>query len=408
MPLPFFIGLRYTGTRARTQLVAFLARVSILGLIVGVGLLLTVLSIMNGFDKELRETILGLVPQAAIYEHGGIDDWQNLQSTVEQHEHIVAAAPFVQTNALIAKQQTAEPVLIYGILPEQEARVSRLREYISTQTLAKLQTQADALVLGEAIALKLGIERGEAVLVLVPSAAARAAPQVKYFTVVDFVASGTELDNTLALANLHSAAELAGTPHAVTGLRLKLHDLFAAREVVWGLLGDLGPNYYGSSWVNTHGNLYHAIHLSKKLVALLMFLIVAIAAFNVVSTLIMVVVEKEADIAILQTQGASRQTIMAIFMVLGTAIGVLGTSLGVAFGVGLTWVVEPLVSFIEGLFGVHFLNSDVYPLTYLPTEVLAADVTLVAVVALIMSFFATLYPSWRASRVLPADALRYE
>ncbi len=408
MAVSLFIGLRYTGARARNQLVAFLARVSMLGLIVGVGLLIAVLSIMNGFDKELREKILGLVPQAAVYHHDGIEDWQGLQTFLEGRPHVLAAAPFVQLNGLVAKHQKAEPVVLYGIDPKQEARVSRMQEFIPRSILSALGEKADAMVLGSAVADKLGLNAGDTALVLIPSSRMGGTPEVQYVTILARIHSNTELDNTLALMNLEAAAELSSQPHLVTGLRLRLDDLFRARDVVWQALVTLGGEYYGSSWENTHGNLYHAIHLSKKLIALLMFMIVAIAAFNVVSTLVMVVVEKEADIAILRTMGASSGTIMTIFMVLGTAIGVVGTALGVGAGVGLSAVMESMVRSVEGLLGVQFLSSEVYPLTYLPAQVLMTDISRVAMAALGMSFLATLYPAWRASRVLPAQALRYE
>lgn len=408
MKLPFFIGLRYAGSQAGTQLVAFLSRVSILGLVVGVGLLLAVLSIMNGFDRELREKILGLVPQAAIYNHDGISNWRELQVTLERQEHIIAAVPFVQLSGLVAQKNIAEPVSIYGVDTVQELRVSRILEFVSESTLGALAERGDSIILGAGIGEKLGVEKGGSVLLLIPSADKSSVPTVKYFTVLDFVKSDTELDNRLALIDIQTAALLSGMPQVVSGMRLKLDDLFVARDVVWQTLLQLGGNYYGSSWLNTHGNLYHAIHLSKKLVALLMLLMVSIASFNVVSTLIMVVVEKQADIAILRTLGASAFTIMAIFIVQGTAIGVIGTSLGVLFGIGLAYVIEALVRLMESAFGIHFLNSDVYPLTYLPTQILWADVYFVVAVALAMSFVATIYPAWRASRVMPAEALRYE
>lgn len=408
MKLPLLIGLRYTGTRSRNQLVAFLSRVSITGLVVGVGLLIAVMSIMNGFDRELRERILGLVPQAAIYEKGGIADWQQLQLRLERRGGIVAAAPFVQLDALVARRDQAKPVMLYGIAPEQERRVSRLAEYLSDETLTQLAEVNDSLVLGQGIAAELGLVEGDNVMIIVPDGQDINAPRIRYFTLLKVLSTHTELDHALALTSLHSAQQLSTAPHTVSGMRLRVDDLFAARDIVWETLLYLGAGYQGSSWVNTHGNLYHAIHMSKRLVSLLMSLIVAIAAFNVVSTLVMVVVEKQGDIAILRTLGATTGQIMQVFVVQGSAIGLLGTGLGVLFGLALSMVIEPLVRIIEGVFRIQFLQSDVYPLTYLPTELLLSDITLVAATALGMSFLATLYPAWRASRTQPAEVLRYE
>lgn len=408
MKLPLLIGLRYTGTRSRNQLVAFLSRVSIAGLVVGVGLLIAVMSIMNGFDRELRERILALVPQAAIFQRGGIDDWPQLQALLEQRNGIVAAAPFVQLDALVARRDQAKPVMLYGISPHEERRVSRLAEFLTEATLSHLAEAQDQLILGRGIAVELGLTEGDRVMVIVPDSADLDAPRVRYFTLLEILTTHTELDHALALTGLQSAQQLSTMPDRVSGMRLKVDDLFAAREIVWQALVSLGGGYQGSSWVNTHGNLYHAIHMSKKLVALLMSLIVAIAAFNVVSTLVMVVVEKQGDIAILRTLGATTRQIMQIFVVQGFAIGLLGTGLGVVFGLGLSVLIEPLVRTVEGVFHTQFLQSDVYPLTYLPTELLLSDITLVATTALGMSFLATLYPAWRASRTQPAEVLRYE
>lgn len=245
-------------------------------------------------------------------------------------------------------------------------------------------------------------------MLVVPGERAGVAPHIGYFTLLKVLRTHTELDNSLSITHLTTAARYTGQPEKVTGMRLKVEDLFSARDIVWNALTQLGRNYYGTSWLNTHGNLYQAIHMSKKLVALLMSLIVAIAAFNVVSTLVMVVVEKQGDIAILRTFGASTGDIMAIFVVQGSVIGLIGTLLGVVFGLLLTLIVQPLVQFFEMLFGVQFLKSDVYPLTYLPIEIAPDDIAQVAITALLMSFLATLYPAWRASRTRPADVLRYE
>lgn len=408
MNLPLFIGLRYTGAQSKTQLVSFFSGVSICGLVVGVGLLVTVLSIMNGFDRELREKILGLVPQAAVYERGGIDDWKALQKQLQQNPGVVAAAPFVQVEGLVSFRGRAEPVVLYGLEPEQEKHVSRIAEFLDAATLARLSDDSPQLILGLNIAERLQVEEGEQVMMVVPSADNHAAPRLAYFHLLKILTTQTELDNALAITHIDQAAQLTTTPQAVTGMRLKLTDLFAARDIVWESIVELGFGYYGSSWINTHGNLYQAIQMSKKLVTLLMSLIVAIAAFNVVSTLVMVVVEKQGDIAILRTFGASTSSIMAIFMVQGSVIGLLGTLLGLVCGVLLTFLVEPLLRLSEALFGVQFLKSDVYPLTYLPTQISVDDLVQVGLTALIMSFLATIYPAWRASRSRPADVLRYE
>lgn len=408
MKLPVFIGLRYTGAPRNNQFVSFFSGVSITGLVVGVGLLITVLSIMNGFDRELREKILALVPQAAVYERTGISDWQELQAWLEAQPRVEAAAPFVKLEGLVSYQGKSEPVVLFGIEPAEELRVSRLEEFLSPDIMARLQAEEDQLVLGEAIANRLGVKEGEQLMLVVPGERAGVAPHIGYFTLLKVLRTHTELDNSLSITHLTTAARYTGQPEKVTGMRLKVEDLFSARDIVWNALTQLGRNYYGTSWLNTHGNLYQAIHMSKKLVALLMSLIVAIAAFNVVSTLVMVVVEKQGDIAILRTFGASTGDIMAIFVVQGSVIGLIGTLLGVVFGLLLTLIVQPLVQFFEMLFGVQFLKSDVYPLTYLPIEIAPDDIAQVAITALLMSFLATLYPAWRASRTRPADVLRYE
>lgn len=409
MRLPFFIGLRYAGARRRSQLVSFLSAISVAGLIVGVALLVAVLSIMNGFDREMRERILGLVPQAAVFERGGIQDWQGVVARLQQDPRIVAAAPFVQVDGLASFRNQTAPVLLYGVNPEAEALVSRVTDYISPQTLHRLSTEKENLLLGASLASALGLSIGDRFMVVVPDMQGSGrAPHIAYFRLLDTIKSHTELDNTLALASIADAAALSGSLHTVTGVRIKLKDLFAAPEVVYQNLLTLGPGFYGTNWTRTHGNLYQAIRMSKNMVGLLMSLIVAIAAFNIISTLVMVVVDKQGDIAILRTLGATTRTIMAIFMVQGTFIGILGTALGIIAGCVVALIAQDILHLVETLFHVQFLKSDVYPLTYLPTEIRMSDLVQVGATALCLSFLATLYPAYRASRVQPAVALRYE
>lgn len=408
--LPIAIGLRYTGAkRKKSQLISFLSGISITGLVVGVGLLVTVLSVMNGFDRELRENILGLVPQAVINHHDGIEDWQSVVGELNSDKDIAAAAPYVQTYGLVAVGKQAEPVVLYGIEPEFEVTVSRLTDVIDPGVLELMNAGEPVILLGKDLAVKLNVKTGSKVMMVVPGGdSGRSTPKTRYFEVAGLVESKTELDATLAITSLQHSLPLTPYPNAVTGVRLKLVDLFDAPYVVYRHLLALGPGYSGNNWTRTHGNLYHAIKMSKSLVGLLMSLIVAIAAFNVISTLVLVVVDKQGDIAILRTLGLSTNQIMLIFMTQGTAIGVIGTGLGLAVGCVLSLGVQTIVQGIESVLGIQFLKSDVYPLTYLPSEILLSDVLTVGLTAFVMCFLATLYPAWKASRVQPADALRYE
>ncbi len=408
MRLPVFIGLRYTGASHDSKLLSFFSGVSVFGLVLGVGLLVAVLSIMNGFEREVREEILGLVPQGAIYQREGLDHWQELQATLERNERIVAAAPFVKLQGLVSSRGVAEPVVLYGVAPKQELRVSRISKFLPESTLMQLNQKEPQMILGGTIADRLKLQEGDQVMLIVPSANANSTPKVQYFKLLKILHTQTELDSSLAITHLSNAAALTLEKEQVTGIRLKVSDLFAARDIVWEEVVNLGYGYYGTSWMNTHGNLYQSIQMSKKLVAILMSLIVAIATFNVVSTLVMVVVEKQGDIAILRTMGSSTGDIMLIFIVQGSMIGIIGTGLGLLFGVGLALVVESGVRFFEQAFGLQFLKSDVYPITYLPTEISLSDIVQVGLTALVMSFLATLYPAWKAGRSQPADILRYE
>ncbi|SMF31035.1 lipoprotein-releasing system permease protein [Alteromonadaceae bacterium Bs31] len=406
-PFPVFIGLRYSSARRGDQLVSFLSGISITGLVVGVALLVVVLSVMNGFDRELREKILSLVPQAAIKHRQGIEDWQSLTSTLKEDPRIVAAAPFVQQMALVSFNKKTEAVVLYGIDPQQEKAVSEITRYVDEARLAELEA-VPSILLGAAVARKIGVTEKDRLLVVVPNANASIAPEIQYLQVLGIIQSNTELDNSLALTSLALAAQLSGSPDEISGIRLKLNDLFDAPDVVYDNLVKLGPGYTGSNWTRTHGNIYHAIQMSKNLVGLLMSLIVGIAAFNVVSTLVMVVVDKQGDIAILRTLGAGTKSILAIFIVQGSLIGLFGTLMGIAVGCLLALGVQDFVQILESLLNYQFLKSDVYPLTYLPTEIRMSDLVRVFLTSFSLCFLATLFPAWKASRFQPADALRYE
>lgn len=404
----FLIGARYGLSRRHSQLVTFISRLSMLGLIIGVALLILVISIMNGFDRDLRENILGVMPQASIYHRQAIDDPEKVMNIANKDPRVIASSPFVQTQGLLALRKNVSPVMIYGIDPTLERETSSIHKYVDETLLLRLQHAEDVILIGRGVAEKLSTKVGDKISLLIPSPNAQQSPVVKIVTVLGIINTNTEIDNAFSLMNIKSAAVLTAFPESVTGVRLKINDLFSAPEIAFDVVSHLPKGYYGSSWMRTHGNIYQAIQMSKNLVGLLLFLIIAIAAFNLVSTLIMVVVDKQGSIAILRTMGASTLEIMGVFMIQGGIIGSIGALVGLILGAILSWLVTPFVQLVERVFGIQFLHSDVYPITYLPSDFHWQDGFYVAFIALMISFVATLYPAWRASRVQPADALRYE
>ncbi len=403
---PLFVGLRYSLDKNTNQLVAFLSRLSMLGLILGVALLIVVLSVMNGFDREMRGRILALVPQLTVTPWSENEEWPALAQRLQQHPEVEAAAPFVQLNAMLVKGQQMLPVLAYGLLPEREREVSRLQEYVD---LDLLQSDVSGLpvVLGRAVAEKLGLAVGDSVNAAVPQPRA-AGSQIRFrrLTVVATVSTGTELDQNLLLLHLNQARELQDDSASV-GVRLRLADVFAAPRVGWELRNNLDRFYLVQDWTQQFGNMYEAIQLSRRLVAIMLLAVVAVAVFNIVSTLVMVVNDKQGDIAILRSQGATPRQILQVFLIYGAVIGFVGAGLGAGLGVGLSLAVTDLVAGVERLLGIQFLHSDVYPISYLPSDLRWPDALLVAGVSYLMSLLATLYPAWRASKVAPAEALRY-
>jgi lipoprotein-releasing system permease protein len=416
-PYPAFIGFRYAGTKRNNQLVSFISRVSMLGMAVGVALLILVLSVMNGFDREMRTKILGLVPQINVLSYGQSaepNEWQEIQNSVLEHPEVKAIAPFVQLNAMLLRGTDVEGVLVYGIDPVREKNVSIINNYVSTEALDSLSDKQDALgssiLLGAALADRLHIKKGQSINLMVPQegVGGRISPRFVRLKVAGVFATGTELDQSVALISLNRALSLFPVDQRKQGLRVTLYDTFAAPRVAWELNQSLPYGYTTRDWTRTHGNLYSAIQLSKQLVGLMLLTIIAVAAFNVVSALVMIVTDKRGDIAILRTAGASPMGIMAVFMLQGTLIALMGTLAGTVVGVLLSLSITEVVASLEALLHIQFLNSDVYPIDYLPADLRLEDVLLVCGSAFIISVISTIYPAWRAARVLPAEALRYD
>lgn len=403
----FLVGTRYGISQGHSHLVSFISRLSTAGLVIGVALLILVMSIMNGFEKELRENILGVMPQAMVYHRQAIEHPEQLIADLKQHPRVLAASPYVQLQGLLSHQKRVAPVNIFGVDAEQEKSTSKLPEFLPVGTLERLAASEAGIVIGRGVAEKLNVIETDSISLIIP-VEGDSSPRIKVVTVLAILNTHTDVDNALALMDINTAAALSGYPGQISGVRLKVDDLFAAPEIVREVMDTLPPDYLGSSWMRTHGGVYQSIQMSKNLISMLLLLIIAIAAFNLVSTLIMVVVDKQGDIAILRTMGASTPEIMAIFMVQGGLIGLIGTSIGLVLGVTLSYFVTPLVQWFEKIVGIQFLPSDVYPTTYLPSEIVAGDIAQVVITTLLISFFVSLYPAWRASKIQPADALRYE
>ncbi|OEO26292.1 lipoprotein-releasing ABC transporter permease subunit [Pseudomonas marincola] len=413
-PLFVFIGTRYTRAKRRNHFVSFISLTSMIGLALGVLVMIVVLSVMNGFDHEMRSRVLGMVPHATIESPTPLSDWRSLGDKAMANKQVLAVAPFSQMQGLLTNNGKVSKVLINAVDPVEEAKVSIIGNFFKQGSLDSLKAGDFGIVIGDNAAKKLGVGMGDKITFVSPEVSVTPAgmfPRLKRFTVVGIFHVGAgEIDGYLAMTNVEDLARLQRWPRdQVQGIRLKFDDLFQAPRIAWQLAQSLGQgDFYARDWTRTHGNLYQAIRMEKAMIGLLLLLIVAVAAFNIISTLVMVVNDKKGDIAILRTLGATPRQIMAIFMVQGTVIGVIGTAIGALLGIFAALNVSAAIAGIERLLGIKFLNADVYFIDYLPSQLLTSDVVMVCGAALLLSFLATLYPAWRAARTQPAEALRYE
>ena len=382
------------------------------GLTLGVSVLIIVMSVMNGFDRELKQRILGMVPHATITAaNGGMDNWQGILEQAKETPGVVSAAPFVEGQGMLTSGDVVRGTMVYGIDPDYEKQVSIINDHMVQGSLDELKPGEFGIVVGELMAQYLGVTLGDKVTLVLPEANVNLAgifPRLKRFTVVGLFSVGAEVDSTLGYVHIKDGARFMRIPEGVEGIRLKMANLFQAPKLSWEVAMQLPGRYYVQDWTRTQGQLFQAIQMEKTMVGLLLTLIVAVAAFNIVSTLVMVVTDKQSDIAILRTLGASPRTIMGIFMVQGSLIGVTGTLLGVGFGILAALNISEIVSALESMLGIRFLSPDVYFISYLPSELQWRDVGIISVAGLAMSFLATLYPAWRASKTQPAEALRYD
>ncbi len=413
MSYEFLVGLRYTRAKRRNHFISFISLTSMAGIALGVAALIVVLSVMNGFQKELRTRILGVASHLQITgPEDRLSDWQDVARRALTNPQVEGAAPYANAQAMLSLDGFVRGTLVRGILPQEESKVDDIGQKMVAGSLDALQPGSFGIVLGIDLARALGARVGDKVLVIAPQGLVTPAgliPRLRQFTVVGvFNAGYFEYDAGLALVHIADAEQLYQMGNQVSGVRLKLKDLFEAPSVAEQLTRTLGGDLYISDWTQINANFFRAVQIEKNVMFIILLLIVAVAAFNIVSTLVMAVTDKQPDIAILRTLGATPGSIMKIFIVNGSLIGVVGTLIGVVTGVISALNVDVVVPFIERVFHVQFLSKQVYLITELPSDLHRGDVIAIAVVSLILSLLATLYPSWRASRVNPAEALRYE
>src|SRR5512138_993217 len=415
-PYEWQLGWRYTRAgRAgrRNGFISFISGVSMLGIALGVAALIIVLSVMNGFQKEVTDRMLSVVSHIEVFDAdgGALPDWRATAATARKNPAVQGAAPFIASQALIAHGDALRGALVRGIVPQEEARITELAARLQNTTLSALQPGTWRVVLGSELARQLDVRPGDPVTIVAPSGQVTPAgvlPRLKTFTVAGTFESGHfEYDSALAWIHLDDAQRLYRL-EGPSGVQLKLDDLHRARRVAQELTSALGPGIEVRDWTRTNRNWFDAVQVEKRLMAIILTLIVAVAAFNLVSTLVMTVTDKRADIAILRTLGASPRSVMGVFVVQGAAAGVLGTLAGVAAGVVVAFHIDVIVPAIERALGIAFLPGNIYLISRMPSDPHWSDIVPIALTSLALAFVATLYPSWRASRVNPAEALRYE
>jgi lipoprotein-releasing system permease protein len=413
MPLEIFIGLRYTRAKRRNHFISFITMISMLGIALGVMALIVVLSVMNGFENELRGRILGMVSHVTISSfRGPLQDWENLRAQTLEHPSVIGGAPYTESEAMISNLSSVSGALIRGIDPEYETSVSEIHENMEFGALSDLVAGEYGIILGSGLANQLDVVPGDRVTMVTPQATASPLgflPRLRRFKVVGIFEIGVyEYDRSSAIIHYQDASKLFRLEGGVSGLRLKLDDLDLAPLVRHDLKQSIGLEYWVSDWTLRHSNYFKAVRTEKTVMFIILSLIVAVAAFNIVSTLVMVVTDKQADIAILRTLGMSPMSIMGVFMVQGTLIGLIGTLMGLCSGVVIASQIDVIVPALEQFFHTQFLPRGVYPITDLPSEMKPADVIKITLLSFGISIVATLYPALRASKTRPAEALSYE
>lgn len=408
--LPFYIGLRYTRAKRRNQFISFVSAFSLIGMALGVTALILVLSVMNGFDREMKQRILSVTPHGFIDQQPYVNNWQTLADKVEQHPRVLASAPYISGFAMISDARGVESIQLQGIAPEEEARVSVLEQHMLVGSSYQLKSGEFGIVMGSLLARQLGLAPGDKVTLTLSDITITLGgiyPRTKRFTLVGVFEVGAQMDQSMAMIHIDDAQRLLRM-QGVQGLHIKVDDIYAAGTVMSQLQTELGEGFLVKDWSQTQGSLFQAVKMEKIVIAALLSIIIAVAAFNIVSSLVLMVADKRADIAVLRTLGLTARQVMAIFVVQGSAVGFAGTFIGALLGCVLALTISPLMSLIERIGGWQVFNPDVFFMSQLPSMLLWQDVVFICVIALVLSVLATLYPAYRAAQIEPAEALRYE
>ncbi len=413
LPVELFIGLRYTSAKRRNHFISFISMISMLGIMLGVTALIVVLSVMNGFEQELKGRILGMVSHVTVSTYDNkLQDWPKLSGEVRKNREVIGVAPYVDAEAMLSNQSSVSGAIIRGVNPRYEPQVSEIDKHMVFGSMDDLVPGEYDIILGTGLASNLDVVPGDKVTMITPQARVSPLgflPRLRRFKVVGLFEIGVyEYDRSSAIIHVKDAARLFRLGDAVSGIRLKIKDMDKAPEVRYELRKQLGLDYWVSDWTLRHSNYFKAVKTEKTVMFIILSLIVAVAAFNIVSTLVMVVTDKQADIAILRTLGLSPGSVTMVFMVQGTMIGFIGTLIGLIAGVTLASYIDVIVPALEHLFHTQFLPTGVYPISELPSDMKVSDVINIAVLSFLLSIIATIYPALKASSVRPAEALSYE
>tara|TARA_B100000809_G_scaffold256324_1_gene296129 strand:- start:3537 stop:4775 length:1239 start_codon:yes stop_codon:yes gene_type:complete len=408
--VPLYVGLRYLRAKRRNQFISFVSTFSLLGMAFGVMALIAVMSVMNGFDKELKQRILSVTPHILVQAPTD-SDWQLVAANVKGTQGVVSSAPYIHTSALISYQSGMQGVEVQGVLPELEQYVSVVDQHMRMGKLSDLKAGAYNVIVGRLLARNLGVMPGDKLLLTLPQVQVTPAglfPRVKRFTVSGVFEVGAQADQNLAIIHMRDAQKILRMAQKADGLRIKTSDIYRAGSIASELDLALGANYQAIDWSQTQGSLFQAVKMEKMVIGILLMIVVAVAAFNIISSLILMVADKRSDIAVLRTMGMTAAQVMAVFMVQGLAVGLLGILIGAISGCLLGLFIGDLVTWFEVLTGRYIFDPSIYFISQLPSDLQSTDVVIVCATATVLSLLATIYPAWRATRIQPADALRYE